>query len=321
MLTLGAGVSGGLTASVNSSSEIQRVDFSSSNPSTASVAPGSDSSYGYQTQVTGNQVGSATVTGDVYFTGPTLACSATTAVGVISPGPWWQVEDGNVHANSGGISSQIPSACSGACLPNLITGLGGLLSFTGSVSLGDGTISQDGSDWNAETVYTGTRTGFAYFERLLQDDPAPRGVWDGGLPAQSGVSLAPGSVTTSGTWNVTASENFVLLADGDVIVNANIDVAPGGFLAIIASGDITINPSVTRIEGVFIADGTINTGLGDQQLVGEGIFTGWTNINFQRDLNDDSQTPAERFVYRPDLQLNAYRYLLWFGIDWREVAP
>ncbi|MBU2052309.1 hypothetical protein KKH13_03855, partial [Patescibacteria group bacterium] len=79
--------------------------------------------------------------------------------------------------------------------------------------------------------------------------------------------------------------------------------------------------AVTKIEGVFVSDGVIDTGISNRQLTGEGIFTGWEGINLQRNLDDDSQTPAELFVYRPDLQLNAYRYLLWLGINWREVAP
>ena len=233
---------------------------------------------------------------------------------------WWQVKDGSVHSGSD-IFSDIPGACAGGCTPSLLTGVSGLASYLGTLGVGGGSLSQDGTDWQAETVYTGTRTGFGYFKRLLSDDPAGIGVWDGGLPDQSGVSLAESGVTTDGTWNIGAGEKLVFLADGEVTIAGNIDVAPGGFLAVIASGNINIHPSVTKVEGVFISDGVIGTGISNQQLTGEGIFTGWEGINLQRDLNDDSQTPAERFVYRPDLQLNAYRYLLWLGINWREVAP
>ena len=117
----------------------------------------------------------------------------------------------------------------------------------------------------------------------------------------------------------------ILLADGNVTINNNIDVsstAPGGFLAIIASGDIIISPSVTNIEGVFVSDGVIRTS-GTSQLTGEGIFTGWGGFSLGRDLADpaDETQPAEKFIYRPDLQVNAYRYLLKQDMTWQEVNP
>jgi hypothetical protein len=297
------------------------VDFTSADPNIAAVAPGSDSSYQYQTTASGNQVGSTTITGSVYLTGPTLACTDTVDVNIINPGPWWQVVDGSVHSFSD-IISTIPSTCAGACVPSLFTGISGLASYLGTLDIGSGSLSEDGSDWQAETVYSATQTGYAYFKRLLEDDPAGIGVWaSGGLPAEAGVYLIEDNATTGGDWSIADGEKFVLLADGDVTVSGNIEVATGGFLAIIASGDINIDPSVTNIEGVFVADGTISTGLSNQQLTGEGIFAGWEGINLQRDLDDDSQTPAELFIYRPDLQLNAYDYLLWLGIEWKEVAP
>ncbi len=94
-------------------------------------------------------------------------------------------------------------------------------------------------------------------------------------------------------------------------------------MPIIASGNININPAVTRVEGVFISDGAINTGSGTDQLIGEGIFTGWGGFGFTRDLVDpaDLTNPAEKFIYRPDLQVNVYRYLLRRDLHWQEVNP
>lgn len=236
---------------------------------------------------------------------------------------WWQVNGGNIHADSGAVVSDIPAT---ATEPYLITQSGvddtGLLSFSGSVSLGEGTINENGEDWQAETVYQGTQTGFDYFQRILSDDPAGIAEWtDGNLPAADGVYLAADSVITEGTWNVGSGEKIVLLVDGEVTIGSDINVDSGGFLAIIASGSISAADSVTNIEGVFIADGNFSSGGGDQQLTGEGIFTGWSGVTLGRVLADNSLIPAEKFIYRPDLQLNAYRYLFWLNIAWREVAP
>lgn len=258
-----------------------------------------------------------------------FATGSVTTDDVAPPSPppasaWWQTIDGSVHS-AGDLVSAIPSTCIGSCRPNLlrqsISGASGLLSFNGAVGLGSGTISQDGTNWQAKTVFSGTQTGFNYFKRLLSDDPAGIGEWDGGRPAQNGVYLAEGDVTTVGDWTVGAGDILVLLAGGNVTIGGNINVDPGGFLAVIASGDIIVSASVTNIEGVFITDQFFRTGAGAGQLRAEGIFAAWDGVDFQRVLPDNSLTPAELFVYRPDLQLNAYRYLLWLNIAWREAAP
>jgi hypothetical protein len=241
--------------------------------------------------------------------------------------PWFQVDGGSIHANGGGISSQIPASCDGACIPSLITqstlGASGLASYSsGNLSVGAGTINEDGSEWEANTVFRDKQTGYDYFSRILLEDPAGVGEWDGSLPAGSGVFEGSAAETSGGAWSVGASDQIVILADGDLTVTNNIDVAPGGFLAVISSGSITFADDVTNAEGVFIADGIISTGTGANQFIGEGIFVGWTGITLGRDLMaDNNLNPAELFVYRPDLQLNAYEYMQWLNLAWREVAP
>ncbi len=244
--------------------------------------------------------------------------------------PWWQTQGGNIHADNGNISSTIPLSCFGSCLPYLITtgnGATGLASFTGTVDVAEGSLSQDGNNWEAKTEYKGLTTDFAYFRQRLSNDPDGIGDWDGSLPASDGVYETAGAMTTSGgNWTVGSGRMVILLADGNVTINNNIDVsstAPGGFLAIIASGDIIIsNSAVTNIEGVFVSDGVIRTS-GTSQLTGEGIFTGWGGFSLGRDLADpaDETQPAEKFIYRPDLQVNAYRYLLKQDMTWQEVNP
>ena len=288
------------------------------NTYTTEAVLGPDTTYYYRIVNTGGEGCSPSADSSWlhWSTEPPLAASA-----------WWQVESGNVHADAGAVVSEIPATCTGACLPYLITQSAGnedtgLLSFSGSVSLGEGTINENGDDWQAETGYQGTQTGFDYFQRILSDDPNGIAEWtDGSLPAADGVYLATAGVLTSGTWSVGSGEKIVLLIPGNVTIGSDINVAPGGFLAIIASGNIAVSDSVTNIEGVFVADGNFSSGSGDQPLTGEGIFIGWSGVTLGRNLADNSLTPAETFIYRPDLQLNAYRYLLWLNIAWREVAP
>lgn len=234
---------------------------------------------------------------------------------------WWQVVDGDVHADGGNISSQIPAA---AANPYLITGVGGgVASFTGSIDIGSGMLAENGQDWQAQTSYQGNKTDYGYFERILKDDPLAFSLWTGSQPGENGVYSATGDISTSGVWNIT-TEKIVILADGNVTIADNINVAPGGFLAIISSGNIIIGDTVTNIEGVYVADGAISSGTSDSQLIGEGIFTGWLGIDLTgRNFNtiQNNTTPSEIFVYRPDLVRSAYQYLLKSKIAWQEVAP
>jgi len=173
--------------------------------------------------------------------------------------PWWQADSGNVHAESD-LSSNVPNT---ATYPYLITGESGLASYGGSLDSGSGTINQSGSEWQAQTSYQGLKTDYGYFKRILEDDPEA---------AANGVTIQEGDYSTDGEIAIAAGENMIILVDGNVTVTDNINVEPGGFLAIISSGNITIGNSVTNVEGVYIADGTISTGVSSSQLTGEGMF-------------------------------------------------
>lgn len=253
--------------------------------------------------------------------------------------PWWQVTGGSLHADLGNVTSYIPSSCSGACSPYLVladgSGDAGLVSYSGSLSLGDvgeENISETGDNWFAQTQYQGLQTGYNYFVRILEEDPEGFFGWDGSEPLVSGVYESVGvNVISGGDWSIGSGTQAVMLVEGDMVVDVNIDVAEGGFLAIVASGNIFFGDNVTNVEGVFIADGAIVTcesatcgsaGVGEQ-FTGEGIFVGWGGIDLRRDFDgsDNDIYPAEHFVYRSDLQVNAYNYLLLPRYTWQEVAP
>ena len=243
--------------------------------------------------------------------------------------PWFQVDGGNIHADGGNVSVEIPSTCVGACDPYLITGTSGLVSYTAGLSLGDfdvENINETGDEWRSQTDYQGDRTDYGYFARILADDPVETEIWSGSEPVEDGVFLGEGvTQTTGGDWDITGGQKSVILVPNDVVIENNINVADGSFLAIISSGNITVDDAVTNLEGVYLADGLINSceASSSVQLQAEGIFVGWTGINLCRDYGDDTNntSPVEVFVYRPDLQVNAYNYLLRSDYNWQEVAP
>ena len=255
---------------------------------------------------------------------------------------WFQVEGGNLHANSGNVVSYIPDTCSGACEPYLIlgeSGATGVVSYTGvTPEVGEGDLTEDGSDWTLNTEYKGRQTGYGYFNRILEEDPAGIGSWDGDKPGGSEVVYKGEGVgrIDGDDWSVVDEEIIVILVPNDLVIDVNIDVDVGGFLAIISSGNISIGDGVTNIEGVYIADGIIATcessecgdseGSGDitdEQLTVEGILVGWGGVDLRRNFasEDSNLNPSEFLIYRPDLQRNAYKYLLRSHYTWEEKAP
>ena len=269
---------------------------------------------------------------------------------------WFQVQGGSLHADSGGVTSIIPDTCDEVdddevCIPDLIikdeNNAVGVVSYTGDLDLGGfgvNHIAEGGDDWQAgNTSYGGIETDYDYFYRLLEEDPDGMGAWGGDLPEGNGVFLFSGEEetvqTTGGDWIIPSGRIVVILVPKNVLINNNIIVEEDGFLAIISSGNITMADDVANVQGVYVADGVINTcesdtcgltaGVGDiaeiesQQLKGEGIFVGWGGINLRRDFlsSDNDTNPGEMFIYRADLQVNAYNYLLKPFYTWREVAP
>lgn len=157
-----------------------------------------------------------------------------------------------------------------------------------------------------------------------------------------------GDVTLQSPWSVASGESYVIfidgnltLADGDGLSDQLIDVAPGGFLGFIVSGDITIASSLgnvtltnttPNVEGVFIADGefTIESkgtaAGGDDRIVLEGSYIGWSGVSLNRDFSDggsrsseNNDKPVEIFIYRPDFVVNMPDILLVPIRIWQET--
>ncbi len=128
-------------------------------------------------------------------------------------------------------------------------------------------------------------------------------------------------------------KKLLIFVEGNVQINHNITVGSGGFLAVLASGNTTISPTVgdsgttvdastgytlnmttdprlatypAHIEGIFFADGVIDTGGRDNSLSPqrhrfikiEGSLIGMTNVSLKRDVR--GPYPAEYVKFRPD---------------------
>jgi len=149
-------------------------------------------------------------------------------------------------------------------------------------------------------------------------------------------------VTINTNWNIPNNTKVVVLIGNnkDLEINKNITVPVGSFLAFIVSGNINIKGTVgdkdatptPDIEGVYIADGTINTNYDNdnsgKRLAGFGVFVAHANLDntggfvFGRDLKADNRTtPAEYFEHRPDFLVNFPKEIGTKRMVWKEVAP
>lgn len=212
-------------------------------------------------------------------------------------------------------------------------------------------IDQDGLNRVATTTITSPIEDYDFFYRLLQM-PLPVPLAELLSPASSPPDpvadppdyhplayYAPAGYTVDNPWTITGGTALVIFVPGDLNLNAPITVDPGSFLAFIVAGNINISPDIgyadanqvdgaQNLEGIYIAQGQINTGTygapnPDNKLVAEGTFVAWQGFNLQRDLRSSSNNykPAELFRFRPDLIINAPYDFRRSPFIWREVAP
>jgi len=320
---------------------IDRVDFSIDNPLAASISPLSKSSASYTTTATGITPGStATITAKMYVGGDiTPTCSSTASISINALAAWWQVKNGDAVTN-GSILSSIPSSCSSSatCDPHFITS-GGAFTFPGvafgetGVNPGNGSVSSSG--WNATSGYDGKPYSYSYF-----DTKATCGtVYPLGNSSVTLANLISNPATNGYFWNkYTASpvtiasdllvdnRKIILFVDNDLTIKGNISVNRGtGLFMVFVSGNIIVDPSVTTLSGVYFTNkefrtGTAGLGL-DQPLSITGSVAAFQQIVLQRNLTDNSGTPAELFEFAPDFLLQFPSCLGEQNVEWRELAP
>lgn len=246
---------------------------------------------------------------------------------------WFQTEEGDVHAQTS-ITDPIPgTATEPYCSLVGDGGYPGVISYgSGTPDFGDGSASANG--WLANSSYGGDHYGYAYFDSLI-DSPSPLSE----NPSLSDLNALDGFYKVEGsgnltlpdsTWNITsANKKVVILVPGNLTIRERINLRTNNnFLAFIVGGNIIIESDVTdaganpALEGIFIADGRISTGVSANVFTGKGMFIGWTGVSLGRDLgSDNNETPAETFVFRPDLWISAPQELLKSSYTWQELAP
>jgi hypothetical protein len=277
-------------------------------------------------------------------------------VKITAPGHWFQTQGGDVHVE-GTIQSYVPSTVAASnqffnlnsnpldiatTYPGLITyvGLDNYDFYSGSTL---GMERSSTKQWLADSpfnpyILAGKTTYASYYQKL--GSPVDNNFGDPAenypaLPYDTNIFYSDIDVTIAGvnSWNIPANKKVIVLINSDLNISLDdgygITVEPGGFLAFIVKENINIGDQVGNLQGIYIAEGTIETaeeGAG-KPFTGEGLFYGKTGVILARDLGDDcsemcnADTPAELFTFNPDLVINS-PYELWTSkIDWQEVAP
>ena len=358
-LNIAAGQTGTMVANINvtppgSAADIREVRFSSGDSSVCTAFSPDITGPNYTSTITGAGAGSTTVTGTVeLFSGETFDGEAE--VNVTAPGPWWQVTGGEVISGSN-LISRIPQSCalSPSCTDSLI--LNDPISnrpataiyndnYDFSSTATRGTVSAT----NQWLVRAGTRPNiysYAFFNNLasgknfttLPNNATVRTPDIASAPLDAGYSWirATGNVSLGepgGSPQVLVNKKAILFVDGDLTIYDEVRIGntASDFFMVVVSGDIDVDPSLVSpdtttpaIQGIYTCDGTFSTGtngVDDGILVVEGSVAA-SAFNLERDLvNENTDTPAEHFIYSPALISNYPSALAERHLIWREVAP
>lgn len=246
--------------------------------------------------------------------------------------PWYQLGGGGVHADDGGITSELPTNA-----VNFFT-QSGFATRTEENDINLGRFYNPGPVVRTRSGrYEARRFDYSYWRQKFDSDLE---VWEGNLPANTNFHIyATGwaidnenpseSPLVIGPLVVNGSKKFALIHHGDVEIAGNIEIVSGSALLVVASGDIAVDDVVTRIDGFYIANGLIITADDINHislpLSMQGSFVGWSGIRLNRNLgsSDNINTPAETLVPRIDIAntLRTINQMKVFSYSWREVAP
>ncbi len=290
-------------------------------------------------------MGTSTITSSVTMNG-SVHCSDISTITVTPPGPWWQVKDGDVTTN-GNLYAGMPF------IEGLTFDLAGSGGYPGVPVYGGAsdltTIDVSETGWLANSHYSSYKLfNSNYFINSIPAGTVINNVPDitvdgsffesGGTPSYGYYWYVYDGTSTGLDLSITSSANLgsrkvILIVKGaNLNIGGDINLTKGsGFFLAVSSGNINISPSVggggtPNLEGVYVADGSFQTGTGgiksDSQLWLRGTVAAG-GFNLQRDLGDtlNSTTPSELFEFAPDQELLFPIKLSYYPGAWREVAP
>lgn len=259
--------------------------------------------------------------------------------------PWSQIEGGDVYA-SGVLKSIVPASATPRVF--ITDGTGGYpgiatygTSYDFDAGLGKGASFVSSTNWLVQDTASKTISYQTMYDRFGGEPAAVDYVNPGSItqPAYKADMNTPyyvtGNMTTSGNWGITNGKKLIFLIDGDLTIGGRIITGGTGIAVFIVSGSITVDSSVGRafgtawtstpvVEGVYIADGTFDTGtsgVGTERFVGGGIFIA-NDFILGRDMTDNNPTTSsELFIYEPQFLLTMPNQMKQSSVSWQEVAP
>ncbi|MBN1263149.1 MAG: hypothetical protein JW991_02210 [Candidatus Pacebacteria bacterium] len=251
----------------------------------------------------------------------------------INADAWFQTIGGDIHAE-GVIDSNIPSAAAPSDFFSLsepsAVGDEGVVSYGGvSADFGAGAVSD--RDWLVSDDLI-SHYDFAYFYQKL-GSPTIDNLGNGSIPLpvtdELAVYYSADNVNLTGG-DIPDNREIILLINGDLTISGDINVEIDGFLGVFVAGNINISGAAAQVEGLYFAGGlgsVIDTcssaPCGEEeatvQLVAEGALVAPV-FNLGRSL-PDNDSPAEVFLFRPDLIINSPMILWRTPQMWQELAP
>lgn len=307
-----------------------------------------------------------------YICSTGCAQSCPTAAGVVSPssknffltyspGPWWQVKDGDVESN-GDLNSAPPLPQP----PNFFDlkgpgGFPGIPTYNGTLSGIDSTNVSE-TKWLAASSITNPKiynyqffinqvptSILSTFNTIAAGDDVAADLTNPGATHDSNSDFyywykydgnANGhQALTIPAVDIGDRKVIVFVDSADVNITGNIALNDGvGFFLLIVGqdaagngGSINVATSVgggaANLEGLYIgddsfADGTLKPGGDDVKLHVRGSVVAYRSVALQRDLGAaDVTDPAELFEYAPDQIMLFPKALSVRKINWKEIAP
>jgi len=264
------------------------------------------------------------------------------------PQAWFQTQGGDVYGQSG-ISSSIPDSVPSASkfFSLALDGYSGLISSPNSRNFGEGTATQSNdNDWSLDgsAQAVTSRYSYSYFAHQV-DTACQEGEGDNNsfnsdvnclydkvnvsppLPGITVYNVDNQNISLSGdTWDIGNDTTIVFVnfdsSEHTLFIDEDITVGPSGFFALITNGNMEIKQGTGDVQGVYIADGQIETDTDTTKFIGQGIFYAKSGFDLNRDLEVDNATyPAELFLFDPQYLFTAPRVFRKKPYLWREVVP